>query len=408
MRRQNQAVGATLTALGLILGVPSLLASAATPQTAQANAALRYLYSQVGADGSVASAMGATEDTVISVADNGYDPATLKSSSSGTSAYTYLSGTASTITTAGGAAKFVLAWIAAGEPAAIDGNAQLTKLNTTTTSGGYLEPNGAFHNANPTIETANAYSQSLAVLADLAAGRALPAHATGWLTCAQRTDGGFGYVIDDSASTPPASCGDTSSDTNDTSIILQALGRAGITSADSAAEGYLHSVQDSDGGFPFNAGAGSDPASDTVVIQALVAIGQDPTGAAWTVSGGGNPLSNLETFADPKGSGGYIFPGSTAPDAFTTSAVPQALALKPYAATTTFVTGSSPPAAAVPSATPSPTASAKAVAVPPTGAGGAAGGGSTVAMVLLALGSLLVAASALRGRSSSRGDCPPP
>jgi hypothetical protein len=401
MRRVNRAVGATLTACGLVLGAPNLLASAATPQTTQSNSALRYIYSQVGTDGSVAGTVGATEDAIISVADNGYDPATLKSPTSGSSPYSYLSAKASTITTAGGAAKYVLAWLAAGKPAAIDASALLTKLNTLTTSGGYLEANGAFHNASSTVEVANAYSQSLAVLADVGAGQALPAHATGWLTCAQRTDGGFGYAIDDSLSAPPAFCGDTSSDTNATGIILQALGQAGVLTADSAAESYLHSVQNSDGGFGFSSGSGSDPDSDAIVIQALVAIGQDPTASAWTVGGGGNPLSNMESFADPQGSGGYVFPGNTAPDAFTTSDIPEALALKPYAATTTIVAGSAPPAAAVAAPRPSPTSSVQAVAVPATGAAGFIDGESTVAFVLLALGSLLLACASLRRRSSS-------
>src|ERR1035437_9400199 len=120
MRHQIAAVGATLTASGLMLGAAGSVASAATPQTSQANAALRYLYSQVRTDGSVAGSMGATEDVVISVADSGH---------------------ASTITTAGGAAKYVLAWVAAGKPSAIDGTALLTKLNTLTTAGGYVEAN---------------------------------------------------------------------------------------------------------------------------------------------------------------------------------------------------------------------------------------------------------------------------
>ena len=137
MRRQIAAVGATLTASGLILGTAGLVALAATPQTSQANAALRYLYSQTRTDGSVAGTLGATEDTVISAADNGYDPGTLQSSSSGTTAYDYLSSHASTITTAGGAAKYVLAWLAAGKPSAIDGTALLTKLNTSTSAGSW-------------------------------------------------------------------------------------------------------------------------------------------------------------------------------------------------------------------------------------------------------------------------------
>ena len=58
--------------------------------------------------------------------------------------------------------------MAAGRPAAIDGSALLAKLNMPAASGGYLEPNGAFHNASAAIETANVFSQALAVLADLA------------------------------------------------------------------------------------------------------------------------------------------------------------------------------------------------------------------------------------------------
>jgi hypothetical protein len=405
MRRQMTAVGATLTACGLMFGTAGLVALAATPQTSQANAALRYLYAQVGKDGSIAGSMGATEDTVISDADNGYDPATLKNPSSGASAYDYLSAHASTITTAGGAAKYILAWVAAGKPAAIDGTALLTKLNTATGAGGYLEANGAFHNANPTVETANAFSQSLAVLADVAAGHALPTNATGWLTCAQRTDGGFGYAIDDSTATPPASCGDTSSDSNDTAIILEALGAAGITSADSAAETYLHSIQQTSGGFGFSAGP-SDPDSDAGVIQALVAIGQNHTGTTWTTAGGGNPLKDMESFADAQGSGGYVFPGNTGPDAFTTSGIPQALALKPYAAATVVAAGTSPPPAVTTTPSPAPTATAAAqgvagISVPSTGASVGSGPGAGLSLALIGLGALALAAARLGRRPSS-------
>jgi hypothetical protein len=396
MQRLATAVGATLTACGLTLGLGGIAASAASVQTSQANAALRYLYAHVGTDGSIASALGATEDTIISDADNGYDPATLKSSSSGTTAYEYLSGNASTINTAGGAAKYVLVWVAAGKPAALGGATLLAKLNTPTASGGYLEPNGAFHNANTTIESANAYSQSLAVLADVAAGLTPTASETSWLTCAQRSDGGFGYVIDDTK-TPPAFCGDTASDTNDTAIFLQALGAAEITSANTAAETYLHSAQQSDGGFGF--GTTSDPDSDATVIQALVAIGQDPTGATWTASGGGNAMSNLETFADPQGSGGYVYPGNSGPDAFTTSGIPEALALKPYGAATTVVAGTTPPPATTP--TPSPTQKVSGVTVPATGAHGTGGGGSALPLLLFGLGALALAIASLGRRSPS-------
>lgn len=395
MRRVIAAVGATLTASALALSFTAASASAATPQTTQANAALRYLYGQIGTLGDVGGSLGTTEDTVISVADNGYDPATLKSSS-GATAYDYLHGNESTITTAGAAAKYILAWIAAGKPSAIDASSLLTKLNTPTGSGGYRTSKGTFHNADPTVETANAYSQSLAVLADVAAGHSLPANATGWLTCAQRTGGGFGYVIDDLAATPPSFCGDTTSDTNDTAIILQALGAAGVTTADSTAKTYLHSAQRSDGGFGFGTTDPSDPDSDATVIQGLVAIGEDPTGSAWTVSGG-NPLSNLETFADPQGSGGYVYPGNPGPNVITTAGIPQALALKPYGATTAVVAGTSPPPVVTPAATAAPTATPSGVPVPATGAAAGAGEGGLV-LTLLGLGAATVGGAAWVGR----------
>ena len=396
MRRQLAAVGATLTASCLILAGTGSVASAATAQTSQSNAALRYLYAHVGADGSIAGDLGATEDAVISVADGGYDPATMRNATTAKSVYDFMSSKVGTIATAGGAAKYVLAWVAAGKPAAIDASALLVKLNTPVASSGYLEPNGAFHNSNGLVETANAYTQSLAVLAEMAAQIALPANATGWLTCAQRPDGGFGYAIDDSLLAPPAFCGDTfGSDTNDTAIIVQALGAAGVTSANAAVETYLHSVQLSTGGFAFSGTGPSDPSSDQGVIDALVAIGQDPSAAAWT-KGGGNAPTDLVSFADPKGTGGFIFPGNSGPDAFTTSAIPQGLLLTPYSAHTKVAPGTTPFPAPAP-VTPTP-GGVLGITVPDTGASAGDGGG--VLVVLLAAGAALLA-TVLVGRRPS-------
>ena len=413
MRRRTLMVSATLTAGTLAAALTVTSAVAATPQASQANAALRYLYSQVGADGSVASSIGATEDTVISTADAGYDPATLVKSGSNTNAYAYMGSHASAINTAGGAAKYVLAWIAAGRPSALSSSAQsqLSKLNTPTGSGGYLNSNGAFHNSDATIETANSFSQSLAVLAEVASSTPLPAHAAGWLSCAQRSDGGFGYAITDATPTPPSACGDTSSDTNDTGIVLQALAAAGVTSASSPAMTYLHSAQQADGGFGFNGSGPSDPDSDALVIQALVALGQDPAAAAWSKSSN-NAISNMESFADPKGSGGYIFPGNTTPDAFTTVSIPQALELKPYGAATTVGAGTSPGNAA-PTASPTAAATASAsasasassatgtVPVPDTGAD--VRGGAGLALPLLLGGGIAAVAAVIR-RRGTRGE----
>ncbi|HET9050476.1 MAG TPA: hypothetical protein VFO60_02170, partial [Candidatus Dormibacteraeota bacterium] len=213
MRRTIAAVGAAAAA-GLAVGAalaPS--ARAATPASASATAALRYLYGGQGTDGSIAGSAGPTEDTVIGTADNGYDPATLQRTG-GTSAIAYLAGlvSAGKVTTGGATAKLILAWVAAGKPAAIDGAALLARLDGAATGGGLLQPGGTFHATDAAVETANTFTQALAVLANVAMEHALPANATGWLVCAARSDGGFGYAITDTAASPPASCGDTSSD----------------------------------------------------------------------------------------------------------------------------------------------------------------------------------------------------
>jgi hypothetical protein len=367
--RRGIAAGGSILAAALVGTIAmGWSARAATPQPAAAQAALQYLYSQQLADGSIEAipgqggSAGVTEDTIIGIADNGYDPATLVSSG-GVSALTYLAGQVSggKVTTPGGVAKLILAWVAAGKPASIDGAALITKLNTPAASGGLLQANGSWLTARG---FGNGFTQAMGVLADVAAGHALPANATGWLLCAQLTDGGFIDEIDPTGSAPPASCstssGDTS-DTNDTGIAVQALDAARVTSADAAAQKYLASAQQTDGGFGYDGFGPTDPDSDAVVILGLLAMHQDPTGAAWTKSGS-NAMTTMLALQSPAGSGAYFYPGQ-APNGFTTSdGVVEALALKPYASATTFTVGKSPVAA--PAATPTPTPTPSPTATP--------------------------------------------
>jgi hypothetical protein len=111
-------------------------------------------------------------------------------------------------------------------------------------------------------------------------------------------------------------------------------------------------------------------------------------------------MSNLQTFADPHGSGGYVFPGNSGPDAFTTSGIPQALALKPLGAATVVIAGSAPPPAVVTTATPTPTATPSSVPVPTTGAVGppdAGRSGLVLALLCVGLAMFTTAAWAHRG-----------
>jgi hypothetical protein len=101
-----------------------------------------------------------------------------------------------------------------------------------------------------------------------------------------------------------------------------ALDAAGDHTRDASALAWLATQQDADGGFPYQSGDGSDPDSTALVVQAIIATGADPSGAAWS-KGDRTPLDLLVSTQDKDG--GYTFPGKSGPDAFTTSQVPPAL-----------------------------------------------------------------------------------
>lgn len=81
-------------------------------------------------------------------------------------------------------------------------------------------------------------------------------------------------------------------DTNTTALALQALIASGEpVSSTLVTEGlvYLKSAQNDDGGFPYDPvspwGTASDANSTAYVIQAILAAGQDPMSAAWQKNG---------------------------------------------------------------------------------------------------------------------------
>ena len=151
----------------------------------------------------------------------------------------------------------------------------------------------------------------------MAAGAPVPAVAVQFLVSAQDSDGGWDYRDD-----PNGAADYDLSDTNSTSMVLMALDAAGDHGRDPSGLAWLAAQQDGDGGFPYQAGAGSDPDSTALVVQAIVATGDDPVAAGWTVAGK-TPLGYLEAAQDQDG--GYTYPGNTGPDPFTTAEVPAAL-----------------------------------------------------------------------------------
>jgi hypothetical protein len=122
--------------------------------------------------------------------------------------------------------------------------------------------------------------------------------------------------------------------TNSTAMALMALASVHRRDGVAAALAFLHTQQDPDsGGFafttlgPFGSPA-SDPDSDALVIQGLVAVHQDPGSPVWTNSSG-NALTDIVTFQDPA-TGGFSFLHGIPPDAFTTTFVPAGLLERPF------------------------------------------------------------------------------
>ncbi|HEX7496997.1 MAG TPA: hypothetical protein VF344_00825 [Candidatus Limnocylindrales bacterium] len=315
--------------------------SAPPTDSERATAALQYLWAAQQPDGSLDKSLGETADFVIGTADAGYDPATLRDCSSKATALDYLA--AASDAAAGDAAKTgktILAVLAAGaDPASFAGRNLSARLAAL------------YHSGTGAYGDGSTFSQSFGVLAVAASGGAVPAEATNELKALQDSDGSWSY------GTVPVTAGN--GDTNSTAIALMALDRAGVHAADAAALGYLHTQQLADGGFPYQNSSvfgppASDPDSDSIVLQALVAAGQNPESSTW-LQGGNSVLTHLRT--SQAADGGFAYPGG-APDAFTTSQVPAALMRIPYAGPTHFMAGRSLPAIACPSPSPSPSPTA--------------------------------------------------
>ena len=304
-----------------------------------ASRAIAYLQAQQGADGSIAGPAGSYTDSelfAITAAAAGYDPKVL-SAASGVSVMSYLAADVAgacpappadpaTSAGAGDCGELIQAVEAAGEePTGFGGVDLVSRL------GGYYDPaTGAYGDGE-------AFTQALAVQGLVAAGVPVPAAAVQFLVSAQDSDGGWDYR--DYRDDPNAATDYDLSDTNSTSMVLMALDAAGDHGRDTSALAWLAGQQEGDGGFPYQAGAGSDPDSTALVVQGIVATGGDPVAAGWTVAGK-TPLGYLEATQDQDG--GYTYPGNPGPDPFTTAQVPAALLLQPFPVRTTVSPGYTP------------------------------------------------------------------
>jgi hypothetical protein len=362
MKGSRRCTG-VVTVLGLIGACALFGAQSGRVVQAQedpASRVLAYLQTQQQSDGSIAGPAGSYADSelfAIAAAAAGYDPKAL-TAPSGVSVMGYLAANVATAcppppadpqtsSAAAACGELIQAVVAAGQdPTAFSAS----DVDLVARLGGYfVASTGAYGDGE-------AFTQALAIQGLVAAGAPVPPTAVQFLVNAQDSDGGWDYQ--DYANDPNAATDYDASDTNSTAMVLMALDAAGDHARDASALAWLATQQDKDGGFPYQAGAGSDPDSTALVVQAIVATGSDPMAATWTV-GGVTPLGYLEATQDADG--GYTFPGNAAPDAFTTSQVPPALerlALPvPFGSRQWYTPGATLGSPAGPSPSPSPNTS---------------------------------------------------
>jgi Prenyltransferase and squalene oxidase repeat len=281
--------------LVVTLAMAAVLALAA-PAIAAVNttAALDYLKTQQNADGgfgsgfSPESSLSSTADAVLAIVAAGGDPAAFDKG--GNTPLTYLAGAAPSAATGGDLAKLILAATAAGEnPRQFGGVDSVARLEALIGTDGKIG-----------VATDTFFVHCLAVLALRSAERPIPGAAVGLIKTTQQDGGGWAWD----------GSGTTAADTNTTAVAVEALAAAGEAPSPIAqALSYYHSIQNDDGGWPYqnpsSFGTSTDANSTAVTIQAILAAGQDPSGAEWTTSTGQMPVAALEALQNPSGAFAY-------------------------------------------------------------------------------------------------------
>jgi len=155
------------------------------------------------------------------------------------------------------------------------------------------------------------YDQALIIVALVQADQPVPAGAVDFLIDSQSDNGTWALFGDTE---------DAVGDTNTTALAIQALIASGRAAEIDPALDYLHTVQNNDGGFPYQNpseyGTDTDANSTAIVYQALVAAGEALDD--WAPEGV-DPLAALVSLADPE-SGAFFWQAAVpAPNALATA-----------------------------------------------------------------------------------------
>jgi prenyltransferase beta subunit len=300
MNRFTRALRASLAAaamLSTLAAAPAAVLADAPSASGTAARAVAWLAAKQEADGgfsngfSKGSDVGATADAVLAFSAAGKSLTAVRSRLGRTPLDFLSAQVAGKKLSAGLYAKIALAVKAAGQNPARFGGKDLTALILA----GYNEKTGVIGD--------NVYSHALAMLTLARAGAAVPAKAGSALESFQGANGGWAFM------------GAGAPDVDTTAVAVQALiaiGRPTSTGPVGRGLGYLRSVQNADGGFPYQTpsdfGTDTNANSTALAAQAIIASGDQPE--SWAAAAG-NPLSALVSLQQASGALAYqaIMPG---------------------------------------------------------------------------------------------------
>lgn len=296
--RGLQALVAAVVVMATTAG--AVMGSGAAPPTDQPPLAAEYgagwLATQIAADGSLPGGfdpLGDAGNAVLAlgasgVAGDAFDRSVgyVRDNVDDFVAYPF----EPTIDDPGRLGKAIMIAVVAGEDPTTFGGTDLVARTQATL--GLFEP-GLYGAADPSFD--GVFRQGLAITGLLAAGVDPPIVAFVWLGEQQCTapaaaagaweDYRANTAIACDAPDPNTFAGP---DTNSTALAIMALEAA--DEAYPSPAGFLAASQNDDGGWPFIPGLGSDPSSTSLIIRALVSMGEDP--ADWATSGG-DPWASL-------------------------------------------------------------------------------------------------------------------
>ena len=298
MKIVSAHVKPAVAALAIICSVIAPVAVAQADVVTDSGArATQWLVKQQMPDGgfgsgySKGSDIGATADAVIAIVAAKVPLTTVKNAAGLTPVDYLKSQVASAKLTTGQYAKIALAVKAAGlDPAQFGG-----KNLQTLISAGYDKKTGIYGDT--------LYVHAEAILALASTGATVPAEAITALESKQSVTGGWAFM------------GSGVPDVDTTATAVQALIAAGQPAKTGAAGkgiGYLHSLQNTDGGFPYQSpspyGTDTNANSTGLVAQAIIASGDQPE--SWAAPNG-NPLSAIIVLQQPSGAFAYQTAGAS-------------------------------------------------------------------------------------------------